>query len=547
MLLSETGAVAHSRLGEAITQWTTLLGPEFVHTDSERLDSVGTATFATRQRIVALLQPADRDQIQECLKIANRFQTPVYPISSGKNWGYGSRVPPADNCAVLELSRLNRIVDFSETLGYVTVEPGVTQRQLHDFLTARNSRLWMDATGSSPDCSLIGNAMERGFGHTPYGEHFAHVCGMEVILPTGEVIETGSARFPGSLTAAVNRWGVGPSVDGLFSQSSLGIVTRMSIWLMPAPETYQAFFFRCEGAEQLPNLIDAMRDLRLQEVLRSAIHIANDYKVLAGIRGYPWSEMDGKTPLRPEQMAQFRKHYNFGSWNASGALYGTSAQIREAKRLLRAAFRGVDGKIKFVNPATIGVLKRFSGIFRLFGGWDISRALELVEPILGLMRGVPTTHSLSSAYWRKHRAAPIDPNPDRDRCGLLWFAPVAPAEGRHVGTLVNLAAETLLSFEFEPMISLTMLTPRTVSCVISISYDREVPQQDEQAMACYDELVVRCTRAGFYPYRLGIQSMSGLPAHDPYSELIDRLKRTLDPNGILAPNRYQLGPAFSKD
>ena len=49
---------------------------------------------------------------------------------------------------------MNRIVEFSEELGYVTVEPGVTQAQLMDFLAEHKSKLWMDATGASPDCSL---------------------------------------------------------------------------------------------------------------------------------------------------------------------------------------------------------------------------------------------------------------------------------------------------------------------------------------------------------------------------------------------------------
>ena len=105
------------------------------------------------------------------------FGVPVYPISSGKNWGYGSRVPAADGCILLDLGRMNRIVDFNEELAYVTVEPGVTQAQLYAFLRERGSNLWVDATGASPECSLIGNAVERGFGHTPYGDHFTNCCG----------------------------------------------------------------------------------------------------------------------------------------------------------------------------------------------------------------------------------------------------------------------------------------------------------------------------------------------------------------------------------
>ncbi|HEY3937402.1 MAG TPA: FAD-binding oxidoreductase [Bryobacteraceae bacterium] len=524
----------------ALESWNLLLGREFVQLDRSVLTAAETATFATRQHIPAILRPADRGQVQECLRIANRFSIPVYPISSGMNWGYGSRVPPTNGCALLDLSRLNRILDFNEKLGYVTVEPGVTQRQLYAFLEERGSGLWMDSTGSSPDCSLIGNVMERGFGHTPYGDHFAHVCGLEVVLPQADVIETGFARFPDCVAAATGRWGVGPSLDGLFSQSNLGIVTRMSIWLMPRPDSFEAFFFRCEDNNGLPNLIDALRELRLRDVLRSSIHIANDYKVLGGLRQYPWEETKGATPLGRDLMAKFRKELNFGFWNASGGLYGTAAQVAEAKRLLRKSLAPQNGKLKFLSEKKLQLAGRFAKFFVLFSGWDIRNTIALVKPVLGLMQGVPTGTQLASTYWRKRTAPPADPHPDRDRCGLLWYAPVASADGAQVARLTELASTCLIGFGFEPMISLTMLTPRMVCSVLSVAYDREVAGQDEQAMACYTELARVCAAAGYHPYRLGIQSMGAKrEEEEAYAKLLGAVKTTVDPNGILAPDRYQ--------
>ena len=132
--------------------------------------------------------------------------------------------------------------------------------------------------------------MERGFGHTPYGDHFSHVCGMEVVLPDGEAMETGFARFAGARSGPLHRWGVGPYLDGLFTQSNLGVVTRMSIWLMPAPAYFQAYFFTCDSEDGLGPIVEALRPLRLNGTLRSTVHIANDYKVLEGLRQYPWEE-----------------------------------------------------------------------------------------------------------------------------------------------------------------------------------------------------------------------------------------------------------------
>ncbi|MEN6604794.1 MAG: FAD-binding oxidoreductase [Bryobacteraceae bacterium] len=531
------------RLNAACSDWAAAIGAEFVVRDTATLNSAGTATFLTTQSVPAVIRPRDREQVRECLRIAARHGVPVHPVSSGKNWGYGSRVPASDGCVLMDLGRMNRILDFSEDLAYATVEPGVTQRQLLEFLRERKSGLWLDATGASTDCSLIGNVMERGFGHTPYGDHFSYVCGLEVVLPNGEVVDTGFSRFPGAATAAVHRWGFGPSIDGLFSQSSLGIVTRMTIWLMPAPEYFQAFFFRCDEEDGLAPLIDALRPLRLSGVLRSASHIGNDYKVLSGIRQYPWAETGGRTPLMPEQMARFRRELNFGYWNGSGGLYGTRAQVAEARRLVKRALAGKVSRIEFLDDRKLRWAGRVAGPFRLLTGWDLSKTLELLYPVYDLMKGIPTNAPIKSSYWRKKTAPPEDGDPDRDGCGLLWCSPTLPAEGGHATRLMDLVNRTTLSNGFEPIVSITMLTERSMCCVISLSYDRDVPGEDERAMACYKQLVHSLREYGYPPYRLGVQGMSEMDSRTGYGNFIGMLKRTLDPAGILAPGRYQ--PAAS--
>src|SRR5579863_705401 len=140
----------------AISRWAEVLGPSFVIDDDKTLRRAETATFRTTQKIPVILRPGTVEQVQDAVRIANEYGTALYPISSGKNWGYGSGVPASTDCAILDLSRLNEIIDFNEQLGYVTVQPGVTQAGLFAFLQQRKSGLWMDATGSSPECSLIG-------------------------------------------------------------------------------------------------------------------------------------------------------------------------------------------------------------------------------------------------------------------------------------------------------------------------------------------------------------------------------------------------------
>jgi 4-cresol dehydrogenase (hydroxylating) len=523
----------------AIASWNEILGSDFVIRANSVLDDAQTATFFTTQQIKAILCPANSTQVQECLTIANQFGVPVYPISGGKNWGYGSRVPVQDGCVLLDLSRLDRIVDFNGELAYVTVEPGVTQRQLYQFLQEHSAKLWMDATGSSPDSSLIGNILERGFGHTPYGDRFAHVCGLEVVLPNGECLHTGFGRFDNAQATPVYRWGVGAYLDGLFSQSNFGIVTKMTIWLMPAPECFQAFYFSIKDNSQLPDLINAFRPLRLNGTIKSAVHIGNNYKVLSSIRQYPWEETGGITPLPPEVRDYFTKTWDFGAWNGSGGIYGTKAQVAEARRLIKQALRGKVRKLQFLSDRKIQIAQKIAKQYQKVTGLNLPEMLKLIKPVYGLMKGIPTETQIKSTYWRKRFSPPAEMNPDRDGCGLIWCAPVAPLDGNHALKINQIVTEVLTKYHFEPLISLTMLTERCLGCVITIAYDREIEGEDDNASNCYQELLQQLNQAGYYPYRLGIQSMAMLTAGEKsYQNLLSQLKQTLDPNQILAPGRY---------
>jgi 4-cresol dehydrogenase (hydroxylating) len=88
------------------------------------------------------------------------------------------------------------------------------------------------------------------------------------------------------------------------------------------------------------------------------------------------------------------------------------------------------------------------------------------------------------------------------------------------------------------MISLTVLTDRTLSCILSLGYDRDVPGEDDRAMACYRELLDRLALQGYYSYRLSVGAMSSMGEPGTYHKVLESLKRTLDPNGILSPGRY---------
>src|SRR5215475_1444813 len=197
-------------LVQALASWDEILGADGVETRREEIAPAEQATFQCDRHIAAILFPATTEELQECIKIAGENGMLLYPVSRGKNWGLGSRLPACNDCVLVDLSRMNRIVAYDEKLSYLTVEPGVTFAQATTFLRQRNSASYLSVIGGPPEASIIGNAMERGDGVGRYGDRSSHACAMEVVLPSGERIHTGFGRYSRATSTSVHGYGVGP-------------------------------------------------------------------------------------------------------------------------------------------------------------------------------------------------------------------------------------------------------------------------------------------------------------------------------------------------
>ncbi|BBI64844.1 hypothetical protein HSBAA_61500 [Vreelandella sulfidaeris] len=189
----------------------------------------------------AALLPNDAEQVQELVRICNEYKVPIWTISTGKNLGYGSAAPGETGQVILDLHRMNRIINVDPEVCTALIEPGVTYQQLYDYIQEKGYKLWLDPPAPSAIAGPVGNTLDRGVGYTPYGEHFMFQCGMEVVLANGEMIRTGMGGIENSSSWQVFKWGYGPYIDGLFTQSNYGVVTKMGLWLMPEPPAYRPF------------------------------------------------------------------------------------------------------------------------------------------------------------------------------------------------------------------------------------------------------------------------------------------------------------------
>lgn len=526
-------------LTDAIKEYRKIIGESNVITDKKVLTARQTATFKTSQKVIGILKPANVDEVQACVRVANKYKTPLYPISTGLNWGYGSSVPASDNCIILDLSRLNRIIDYDEKLAYVTVEPGVTFQQLNNFLKKKKSNLIMSVSGGSPDSSLIGIVMERGIAKGPYGNLHEHTCNLEVVLPTGDCIHTGFGRFPQAKAKFVSKEGVGPSLSELFFQSNFGIVTKMTLWLLPRLKYFQVFTFAIHNNKQLIPLLNTLRNLKFERVIEGNFLIANEYRILDGMQQYPWNETHGTTPIPPQTLKRLKEKWKLSEkWYGSGALYAATKEIGiSQRRYITKRLRGKVKSLYFIDED----IQKISYKLRKLNSSFINETLDKLynDFINNTFLGIPSSSSLKSLYWRKKTTIPIDKNPDRDKCGVMWISPTIPFDGKQVHEAINIMEKTIYDYGFEPNLGISCITERMVYIIGAIIYDREVRGEDEKAIKCNDVLLKKLLSKGYLPYRLGIQSMDSLPtSYDDFNKFINLFKKTLDPNDILAPGRY---------
>ncbi|WP_039921051.1 FAD-binding oxidoreductase [Amycolatopsis decaplanina] len=504
-----------SRLPQAIREWQEILADKWVSTAEDDVDKWGQATYPTNAVPLAVVWPATADDVASCLKVAARHRVPLYTVSTGRNWGLGSAVPPRPGCVLMVLTRMNRIVDFDEELAYVAVQPGVTQRQLSEFLASRGSRLQFGVTGSSPDSSIVGNVLERGDAEGVNGDRFENVCALEVVLSTGETIRTGFSRFPGALTKSLHRWGVGPWLDGIFTQSNFGVVTQLTLWLAPRPAGARTFSFAVDSDESLSRLIDALRRLRLSRVLDGGLVFANDVRAIAEQRQFPFDECDSGQALPSEVLSRLRHEHGVLRWNGGGVIYAADDAISEA------LWSHVQA--------------------------ELSSCTEILESATGdaiveaAAAGTPVETHLRMAYWRLRKPIPDSPlHLDRDGCGLIWCCPVVPFVGAHVVAAAAIVREVCTDAGFETNIGLHLVAPRSIAMTVAIPFDRSVESESKRAAEASALMHKRFAEAGYIPYRVPTSSMDVMHrASDDSLPILRRLKSALDPANVLSPGRYE--------
>lgn len=532
-----------SVLDAALSDWQQILGESGITIDTDEIRLMASNCIGIERRIPAILRPTTSDAVVKLVNVAARHHIALYPCSTGRNWGYGSANPARDSCVLVDLSRMNKIVEFDSETGLLTTEPGVTQRQLEAYLKQHDFSFLIPATGAGPDCSLVGNALERGYGITPYSDHFGAVMGLEVVLPNGEIYASMLSRLGGEAVDKMFKWGIGPYVDGVFSQSNFGIVTKMTIALAPRPERVEVFFFSINKAGDLELAVKRVRQV-LREVgtVTGSINLMNKHRMLSMSESYPKDRLGSDGLIPGDVLQNMMQRNRVMEWTGVGAIYGNKRVVAAVRGEIRRILRPVAKRLMFITP---GQVKFMYGIAR---SWPIIRDLTIVNVLARLCKtmqifgGEPSEIALPLAYWRSGTmpkdGSPM--NPAKDGCGLIWYSPLLPMKPALTRQYVEMVETICIKHRIEPLITLTAISDRCWDSSIPILFDRQNPEETARAQACYLELFETGRKYGFVPYRLGIQSMELLARENAAPSILRLFKQAIDPNNIIAPGRYGL-------
>ena len=504
----------------------------------------GGLTAPARRRIIGAIKVRSTEYLAAIVRISSQHAIPLYPISTGRNWGYGGASPVRDGCAIVDLSSLDQILDFDAELGLVTVQPGVTQRKLREYLDAHAPEFLVPVHGGGPECSLLGNAIERGYGITPYADHFGALTSLEALLPNGEIYRPLLATMGGSLVDASFKWGVGPYLDGLFTQSNFGLVTQATFALARAPQCIEAFYFWINDDRRLERSVVAVREtLRQVGGVTGMINLMDTRRVLSMLIPYPKHAL-GKGQVMPDEMVSaLARLQHAPAWMGVGALYGTARVVRAARKDVKRHLKAVADRLIFVSPNS---LRRLRTLLRYLP-WKrlepIRTAVDTVYKAFDLMAGVPSQVALPLAYW-KSAAKPIEAqtmDPGKDGCGLIWYSPLVPMKPDCVRKYVSMVNKTCVKHGIEPLITLTSISNGCFDSTVPLLFDREDLEEAARANACYQALFDEGRKMGILPYRVGVQQM-GLLADPqaPACRLAATLKHAIDPQGIMSPGRYSI-------
>ncbi len=485
------------------------------------------------REIIFIYKPSDEKNIKPFINLCADHELAIHPISAGRNWGYGSSLPTRSQVILIDLSNLDKIV-LDEDLGIVEIQPGVTPQKLYNFLLQNKSKWMTPVTGAGPHGSILGNALERGFGLNPIMDHFDSVLTVKAILYDGTIYESRLANIGATKSDQVSRWKVGPYMEGLFSQSNFGLIISIKIQLAQRPKTVDCIVIK-GYRNQIPEGVKLCRDLhenfggnlgglnfsdreRIESTISSNSSQQNKRGIIKNIKR-----------ILGLQLLDFQ---------IVVPVYTTSPTYNQISKAIFKHVKKQGFKTVLITEKQINFLSKIKPFLNFSFINDLWEQLDSLISLIKLLKGQPSNFTLKIAYTETPNKNQTN-NPAKDQIGLLWFAPIIRLKEDDFTTVINIFETVLPRFNQKSRWTFTVLNHSLAEATIPIFFNIEDKNDHQNALNCWNTLFNECLKEGFAPYRYSIEHMHLCDYKDPkLKQLQMNIKKSFDPNCKMSPGRY---------
>jgi glycolate oxidase len=460
-----------------------IVGREFVSTNRADLYIYSyDLTFAEPRWPDVVVLPGSLEELKAIIGLANQEKIPVIPYVAGGN--VSGLTIPLQGGILLDLKRMNRIVEVNDTDMYAVVEPGVTFGQMKAHLEKHHPTLKYTYAFSPPSTGVMTNALVQGLDNLSfrYGAASHWVSGLEVLLPTGELVKIGSCAACRTWQAIVPF----PELDGLFLgwQGATGLITKMAVNLWPKPEHSTAITYMPIDLEGAYEILRSITRTRIPDDLIGTSFALNKVGELAySHQKMPLYPPTKRLPDEPEFVITAEI-----TGNTENELKAKVEAVGEAVRARCNGFKYTGPETASSTTATfpmqaLGVLSSGGGLMWVGTYGPMSRWLDTVKRGCELQDKYEITRTCYTRIMNEGHFA-----------GLRWMLPYDKGDPDLVKRIEGLCAEQL-------------------------------------------DLVLE---TGYIPYKTpvwAVRRLEELVGHD-WLKLHRRVKEMLDPNNIMNPGRW---------
>ena len=433
--------------------------------------------------------PKTPQEIQSIVKLANEYKFPIVPFVAGANVG-GLAIPQRGGL-ILDLKRMDQIIHLNEDDMYVIVEPGVTFGHINKFL--KDTKFRYSYPNAPPYVSLMANALLGGLNNLSlkYGCMTEIINGIEVVLPTGEIVNIGTCSC---WSDKALWWGKGPMPDlmGLFKnwQGMTGIVTKIALQIWPKKPIRD---WICIASFDLEGIYKLVKNLTRLEIADDILWVsAETLKMMVGVPlGEAVIAVDDPLP----------------HWYV---IIDLSAHIQSE----------FDAKMEMIQSAVTELTE------------IDPKAFQTTLAIAGQMFGTKITD---------FQNLPISIGGLLEHGGCTWLGTYMTTKTDSVIQGVKTAFDIIGKHGFEKCLYTRMMKGgHFFAFRFLLRFSKENEEETERMRKMNKELLETLFDLGAMPYKTPAWAAEHVLEHcdQNWIKLFNKIKKTLDPNGIMNPGRW---------